>query len=98
MVICVDPITIAEYGGESDKLTVSEQLLLLTAASVPDVASTDLVNWIEKNKKHVLATIRQLHSKRFVEFNSTTDRVKILPPGSAFVAELVRKKDLTNIG
>jgi len=79
------------------KLKVNEQLLLLTAASVPDASSADLVKWTEKNKKHIMATIRKLHTQRLVEFDFATGRVKILPPGSAFVAELVRKKNLTNI-
>jgi hypothetical protein len=79
------------------KLKVNEQLLLLAAASVPDVSSADLVAWTEKSKKHVMATIRKLHTQRLVEYNSTTDAMKILPPGAAFVVELVRRKNLMNI-
>jgi hypothetical protein len=79
------------------KLKVNEQLLLLVATSVPDVSASDLVKWTEKNKKHVIATIRSLHSQRLVEFDPTSDKVRILPPGSALVAELVKKKNLTNI-
>jgi len=42
-------------------------------------------------------TLRTLHAKRFVEFNESTDKVKILPPGSKFVQDLIRKKKLTGI-
>lgn len=81
------------------ELKLHEQLLLLAATSVPDVSSKELVAWIEHdNTKYVMRTIRGLHSKRFLEFTESTDRVKILPPGTKFVMELVQKKNLANIG
>jgi len=80
------------------ELKLHEQLLLLTAASVPDVSSKELVAWIEHdNTKYVMRTIRSLHSKRLLEFTESTDRVKILPPGTKFVMDLLRKKNLSNI-
>jgi hypothetical protein len=81
------------------ELKLHEQILILTAASVPDVSSKELIEWIEHgNTKYVMKTIRALHSKRMLEFTEATDRVKILPPGTKFVMELVRKKNLSNIG
>ncbi len=80
------------------ELRLQEQLLLLVAASVPDVSSKELLTWIEHdNPKYVMRTIRNLHSRRLLEFTETTDRVKILPPGAKFVMDLVREKQLSNI-
>jgi hypothetical protein len=80
------------------ELKLHEQLLLLVAASVPDVTSQELIAWIEHgNTKYVMRTIRGLHAKRFLEFTEVTDRVKILPPGAKFVMDLVREKQLSNI-
>lgn len=80
------------------ELKLQEQLLLLVAASVPDVSSKELVDWIEhENTAYVMRTIRSLHLKRLLEFSESTDRVKILPPGAKFVMDLVRKKQLSNI-
>jgi len=79
------------------ELKVNEQLLLLVASSVPHATTTDLLKWLEKTNKHVMNTIRFLHSKRLLEYDSQSGTVKILPPGSAFVAELVKKKNLKGI-
>jgi len=81
------------------KLKLKEQLLLLVAASVPDVSSKELLAWIEHdNPGYVMRTIRTLHSERLLEFTESTDKVKILPPGAKFVMDLVRKENLSNIG
>jgi hypothetical protein len=58
----------------------------------------ELIGWIEEDDKaYFKKTLRTLHAKRFVEFNESTDKVKILPPGSKFVQDLIRKKKLTGI-
>jgi hypothetical protein len=80
------------------ELKLHEQILLLTAVSVPDVTSKDLIEWIEEDDKaYFMKTLRKLHTKRLVEFTEKTDRVKILPPGAKFVQDLVRKKNLSDI-
>jgi hypothetical protein len=40
---------------------------------------------------------RNLHEKRLVESNESTDRVKNPPPGAKFVQDSIRKKRLTGI-
>ena len=76
-----------------------EQLLLLVSVSIPGATSEELVRWTEhKNTKSLLQTLRRLHAKRFIEFNDTTHKVRILPPGAKFVQELVRRKNLSDIG
>jgi hypothetical protein len=78
-------------------LKLQEQILLL-AAVTPDVTSQQLREWIEYgNDSYVMRTIRTLHKKRQLEFTESTDKVRILPPGSKSVEELIRKKNLTGI-
>jgi hypothetical protein len=80
------------------ELKVNEQLLLLVATSVPHATTADLLKWLEKTNKHVMNTIRLLHKKRLLEYDAQSGTVRILPPGSAFVADLVKKKHLKGIG
>jgi len=80
------------------KLKLPEQLQLLIATSIPDVSIDELIYWTEaKDKKHFMKTVRKLHKERLVEYTPSTARVKILPPGTKAVQEMVREKDLTGI-
>lgn len=79
-------------------LKLPEQLLLLISTSIPDVGVSELITWTEyKDKKYFMRIIKTLHKARLIEYTESTDRVKILPPGSNAVQELVRKKNLTGI-
>jgi hypothetical protein len=76
-------------------LKLPEKLLLLIATAAPDVSIQDLLSWTESsNRQHFMKTIKNLHKQRKVEFNSATNRVQILPPGTQSAAELIRKKGL----
>ena len=80
------------------ELKLHEQIVLLVSVSVPEVTSKELIEWVEEgDKAYFKKTLRNLHTKRLVEFNESTDRVKILPPGAKFVQDLIRKKKLTGI-
>ena len=80
------------------ELKLQEQLLLLVAVSVPDVTAKQLLEWTEyDDPKYFIRTIRNMHTKRLVEFNEKTDGVHILPPGAKAVQELIRKKKLAGI-
>jgi hypothetical protein len=79
-------------------LKLPQQLLLLVATSVPDVSTQELMDWTEcKNKQHFMKTVRALHGKRWIEFTESTERAKILPPGTKEVERLVREKGLSSI-
>jgi hypothetical protein len=79
-------------------LKLNEQILLLAAVSMPDVTATQLVEWIEyDDDKYVMRTIRALHTRRLIEFTEKTGKVRILPPGTKAVEELIRKKNLTGM-
>jgi len=80
------------------RLKLPQQLLLLIATSVPDVSAQELLDWTEyTNKQHFMRTVRTLHKKRWIEFTETTERAKILPPGTKEVESLVRAKGLSGI-
>lgn len=79
-------------------LKLHEEILLLAAVSMPDVTSKQLIEWIEYgNDKYVMRTIRSLHKKRQLEYTEDTEKVRILPPGTKAVQELISKKNLTGI-
>lgn len=78
-------------------LKLYQQILLLVAVT-PDATSQQLREWIEYgDDKYVMRTIRKLHKERRLEFTEKTDTVRILPPGTKAVEELIRKKHLTGI-
>lgn len=79
-------------------LKLNEQILLLAAVSMPDVTAQQLIEWIEYgNDAYVMRTIRGLHRTRLIEFTEKTGNVRILPPGTRAVEELIRKKNLAGI-
>jgi len=79
-------------------LKLPQQLLLLISISVPDVSAQKLMDWTEyENKQHFMKTLRALHKKRWIEFPESTERAKILPPGTKEVERLVRAKGLSGI-
>jgi hypothetical protein len=78
-------------------LKLNEEMLLLAAVSM-DVTAPQLIEWIEYgDDKYVMRTLRALHKKRLIEFTEKTGKVRILPPGTKAVEELIRKKNLTGI-
>jgi hypothetical protein len=78
-------------------LKLHEQILLL-AAVTPDATSQQLRKWIEyDDDNYLMRTIRKLHKERKLEFTETTDKVRILPPGTKAVEQLIRKKHLTGV-
>jgi len=79
-------------------LKLNEEILLLAAVTMPSVSSKELIEWIEYgDDKYLMRTLRNLHKKRQLEYNEKTDQVRILPPGTKVVQELIRKKNLTGI-
>jgi hypothetical protein len=79
-------------------LKLPQQLLLLISTSVPDVSAQELMDWTEyENKQHFMKTLLALHKRRWIEFTESTERAKILPPGTKEVEQLVRAKGLSGI-
>jgi hypothetical protein len=74
-------------------LKLRQQILLLLSTSSKEVNVTDLLNWTGyKDRKYFLKTLRNMHDKRFIEFDDKGDCVHILPPGSKEASDIVSKK------
>lgn len=79
-------------------LKLPDQLLLLIATSIPQVSSAELIQWTEAaDKKYFMKILRGFHKKRFIEFKKNLDMIQILPPGSRYVEQLLRKANLSDI-
>jgi hypothetical protein len=72
-------------------LKLKDQIILLVGAATTPTAN-QVYEWTEyKNRAHFNSVLRGLHSSRFVEYDQSTGRVILLPPGSTYLAELLRK-------
>jgi hypothetical protein len=79
-------------------LRLSEQLLILIATSIPDVTDSELIAWTEHgNDKYFFRTLRGMHSKRLIEYNESTHKVQLLPPGTAALEALLKKRKLSPV-
>jgi hypothetical protein len=76
-------------------LPLPEQLLLLIASTVPQIAIADLKSWSEaSDKQYFMKLLRSFHKKRWVELNEGTGMVRILPPGTSEAQGLLQRKKL----
>lgn len=72
-------------------LKLKDQLMLLVGAATTATTADDLFKWTEySNRSHFNKVLKELHSARYIELKQTGD-VVLLPPGSDYLAELVRK-------
>jgi hypothetical protein len=79
-------------------LVLPDQALLLIATSLPSVTFSELLIWTEAtNRQYFLKILRGLHKKRFIEFEESSGLIRILPPGTQYVQQLVLKKNLSKI-
>ena len=77
------------------KLSLQENILLLAGVTVPSVAASQLLTWIEyEDEKYFMRTIRNLHKKRLIEFDKKAGTVQVLPTGAAVVQTIIREKKL----
>ena len=74
-------------------LKLKQKILILVGSTPSKTGRADLDRWIEEeNKAYLLKTLRELHSKRQIEFNEPAGLVQILPPGTKALADFVRKR------
>jgi hypothetical protein len=74
-------------------LNLKDQILVLVASSASKTSAQALQNWTDyKNRTYFTKTLRDLHSKRLIEFSEANKTVEILPPGSKHVSELLAKR------
>ncbi len=75
------------------KITLRDQILLLVASSPSAVPTDELIEWLGNgNRPYMNKLLSQLHSNRMVELSKDKSTVEVLPPGSAYVHELVAKR------
>ena len=73
-------------------LNLRSQVLLLTATSPGRVHAEELLRWCDyKDRKYFFKLLRQLHSKRLIEYRAD-ETLEILPPGSQIVSQLIAAK------
>lgn len=74
-------------------LKLKDQIMLLLGAESAAVKADDIFSWTEySNRSHFNKVLNELHGKRFIELQKTGN-VLVLPPGSNYVTELIRKLD-----
>lgn len=74
------------------KTPMKDQILLLIGSSSSKVLVNDLFLWTEsKDRRYFNKIIHSLHTERFIEYNSTTGDVTLLPPGSNYVTEFINR-------
>jgi hypothetical protein len=79
-------------------LKLPDQVLLLIATSLPSVRFVDLLSWTEApDKQYFVKILRRLHKGRLIEFEENSGVVRILPPGTRYVQELVLRNNLSNV-
>lgn len=72
------------------QITLKDQILILLSSSVGQTDVDDLFCWTDYDKRSYFnRLIRQLHSKRMIEFHEANGKVEILPPGADYVSQLL---------
>lgn len=73
-------------------LSLSEQILMLLASTNEVVCLKDLTSWLEyKNKAYLKRTLNLLHKTRLIEFDTNSEIIDLLPPGTAAVDRVLFK-------
>jgi hypothetical protein len=63
---------------------------MLLASSSEKISLDELSNWLEyKNKTYLKRTLNNLHKNRFVEFDSKSGSIDMLPPGTREVDKII---------
>ncbi len=74
-------------------LSLKYQILLLISSSPTPVLIDDLFSWCDyNNRPYFTKTLRQLHKKRLLELSIDLNTVQILPPGSAYISQMIASR------
>lgn len=76
-------------------LTWRQQVLLLLAG-VTETSEDELVAWLEHKTPRTLRrdVLRPMHKDRLIDFDETTSRLRLLPPGIARAEELLQASEV----
>lgn len=73
-------------------LSLKDQTFLLIGSVAGKVAVEQIFSWTgQKNRAYFNKLIRSLHEKRYIEFHVSTGAIELLPPGSEYISELLKK-------
>lgn len=71
-------------------LSLKDTVLILLGSSVTKISTVNLQSWTDyKDKKYFLRLLRKLHKERLIELSTDESFTQLLPPGSAYVENLV---------
>lgn len=74
------------------KMSLPDQVLVLSSTSPDKVQSTDLLKWTDyKNPTYFKKLLRDLHKKRLIELSSDETTVLLLPPGDKIASDVIAK-------
>ena len=72
------------------KMSLKDQILILITSNSNKTKADDLFSWVDhKTRSYFNKVIGQLHSNRFIEFDSESQEIEMLPPGSDYVSKLL---------
>lgn len=72
-------------------LKLKDQIMLLIGSASASTKADDLYIWTEyTNRSHFNRTLKLLHSSRYIELKQTGE-VKLLPPGTDYITNLMKK-------
>ncbi len=76
----------------SPRMTLKDQILLLSSSTDKDVTLEELMGWTEStNKTYYKKTLKTLHKEKLIHFDEKTGIVTLLPAGSNQVAAIVEQ-------
>jgi len=67
-----------------------DQIMLLVSSSATEIKFSDLFAWTEYSHiTNFKKLLRQLHKKRFIEYNEKNETILVLPPGSQYIQKKI---------
>ena len=74
------------------KISLKNQILLLSSSSSKSTKVEDLYTWIEySDMGYFLKSLRRLHKERLIELSMNETQVDLLPPGNVYVENFISK-------
>lgn len=76
------------------QLPLTDQILVLIGSSSTSVGTDELFTWTGSSDRYYFnRVLRKFHDDRFVEVSADGETVEMLPPGSAYVSDLLAELD-----
>ena len=70
-------------------MTLSDQILFLAGTSALPTRLDDIISWADcDNRSYFKKILGELHSKRMIEYDKSSDTVLLLPPGAKRISDI----------